>query len=141
VASATIDSVHLDYVHTGQTAPKERQKAQEVKAVAKKANKAPGIDLKAHDIVLTNAEIKFMNSAPIRTERLPSPTPTYTPPISRITKSGVRILYKNGNREIDTMIFSSSLGTKCLGVQRIMAGSKFALRFLRSDLSKQAWGA
>ena len=63
MASATIDGVHLDYVHTGQTAPKEKQKAQEVKAVAKKANKAPGIDLKARDIVLTNAEINFMDNS------------------------------------------------------------------------------
>jgi hypothetical protein len=63
VASASIDAVHLDYVHTSQTAPKEKEKVQVVKSAAKKANNAPTIELNARDLELTNSEIKFINNA------------------------------------------------------------------------------
>jgi hypothetical protein len=63
VANATIDGVHLDYVHTVQSAAGETQRIDAVKTEAAKVNNAPGIELTAHEVVLTHSELKFLNEA------------------------------------------------------------------------------
>src|SRR5579862_721290 len=63
VATATIDGVHLDYVHTEQSAAAETSRIRTVKNAAAKVNNAPGIELKAHEVVLTNSTLKFINNA------------------------------------------------------------------------------
>ncbi|MFZ0676239.1 DUF748 domain-containing protein [Candidatus Binatus sp.] len=63
VETATIDGVHLDYVHTAQTAAAETSRIRTVKNAAAKVNNAPGIELKAHEVVLTNSTLKFINNA------------------------------------------------------------------------------
>ncbi len=63
VANATIDGVHLDYVHTSQSAAGETRRLDAVKTEAAKVNNAAGIELTAHEIVLTHSELKFLNEA------------------------------------------------------------------------------
>jgi hypothetical protein len=63
VETATIDGVHLDYVHTAQTAAAETSRIRTVKNAAAKVNNTPGIELKAHEVVLTNSTLKFINNA------------------------------------------------------------------------------
>jgi hypothetical protein len=61
VESATIEGIHLDYVHTSQSAAGEAGRIDTVKADAAKVNNAPGVQLKAHEIALTHSEVKFIN--------------------------------------------------------------------------------
>lgn len=63
VETATIDGVHLDYVHTSQSAADETSRIHIVKTAAAKVNNAPGIELKAHEVLLTNSTLKFINNA------------------------------------------------------------------------------
>jgi hypothetical protein len=63
VDTATIDGVHLDYVHTAQSAAEETSRLHTVKTAAAKVNNAPGIDLKARELLLTNSTLKFINNA------------------------------------------------------------------------------
>ena len=63
VANAGIDGIHLDYVHTAESAAAETGRMSTVKAEAAKVNNAPGVQLKAHEVVLTNSELKFLNDA------------------------------------------------------------------------------
>ena len=63
VANATIDGVHLDYVHTVQSAAGETKRIDAVKNEAAKVNNAPGIELTAHEVLLTHSELKFLNQA------------------------------------------------------------------------------
>ncbi len=63
VANALIDGIHLDYVHTEQSAAAETGRMNTVKAEAAKVNNAPGVQLKAHEVVLTNSELKLLNDA------------------------------------------------------------------------------
>ncbi len=63
VANATIDGVHLDYVHTTQSAADETKRIATVKTEAAEVNNAPGLDLTAHEVVLTHSEVKFLNEA------------------------------------------------------------------------------
>jgi len=61
VENATIDGIHLDYVHTSQSAAGETGRIDTVKVEAAKVNNAPGVQLKAHEVVLTHSELKFIN--------------------------------------------------------------------------------
>jgi Domain of Unknown Function (DUF748) len=63
VDNAAIDGIHLDYVHTSQSATGESNRIAVVKADAAKVNNAPGLQLKAREIALTNSELKFINDA------------------------------------------------------------------------------
>ena len=63
VDTATIDGIHLDYVHTSQSAAGETSRMDTVKNAAAKVNNAPGIELKAREVVLTNSTLKFFNNA------------------------------------------------------------------------------
>jgi len=63
VENASIDGIHLDYVHTSQSAADEASRIKTVKTAAAKVNNAPGIELKAHEVVLTNSTLKFFNNA------------------------------------------------------------------------------
>lgn len=63
VANAGIDGIHLDYVHTSQSATAETGRMSTVKAEAAKVNNAPGVQLKAHEVFLTNSELKFINDS------------------------------------------------------------------------------
>ena len=63
VDNATIDGIHLDYVHTSQTATAESSRMKIVKADAAKVNNAPGVQLRAREVALTNSELKFLNNS------------------------------------------------------------------------------
>lgn len=63
VANATIDGIHLDYVRTSQSAAGETNRIAIVKTDAAKINNAPGVQLKAREVALTNSELKFLNEA------------------------------------------------------------------------------
>jgi hypothetical protein len=63
VENATIDGIHLDYVHTSQSAASESQRIDTVKTTAAKVNNAPGLLLEVHEVVLTHSELKFLNDA------------------------------------------------------------------------------
>ena len=58
-----IDGIHLDYVHTSQSATGETNRIAVVKADAAKVNNARGVQLKAREVALTNSELKFINDA------------------------------------------------------------------------------
>ena len=63
VDNANIDGIHLDYVHTSQSAAGESSRLQTVKADAAKVNNAAGVQLRAREVALTNSELKFLNDA------------------------------------------------------------------------------
>ena len=63
IENALIDGIHLDYVHTSQTATGEQSRIDVVKQDAAKVNNAPGVELKAHEVALTNSELKFINES------------------------------------------------------------------------------
>jgi hypothetical protein len=63
VDTAAIDGIHLDYVHTSQSATAESNRVAVVKADAAKVNNAAGVQLKAREVALTNSELKFINDA------------------------------------------------------------------------------
>jgi len=63
VDNAAIDGVHLDYVHTSQSAADETRRIDTAKAQAERVNNAPSVTLKAREVVLTNSELKFLNEA------------------------------------------------------------------------------
>ncbi len=63
VDNAAIDGIHLDYVHTSQSAAGETKRIAVVKADAAKVNNAPGVQLKAREVALTNSELKFIDDA------------------------------------------------------------------------------
>lgn len=63
VANATIDGIHLDYVRTSQSAAGETNRIAIVQTDAAKINNAPGVQLKAREVALTNSELKFLNEA------------------------------------------------------------------------------
>ncbi len=63
VDNAAIDGIHLDYVHTSQSAAAESNRIAIVKADAAKVNNAPGVLLKAREVSLTNSELKFIDDA------------------------------------------------------------------------------
>ena len=63
VDNATIDGIHLDYVHTSQTATAESSRMKIVKADAAKVNNAPGLQLRAREVALTNSDLKFLNNS------------------------------------------------------------------------------
>lgn len=63
VDNAAIDGIHLDYVHTSQSAAGETKRIAIVKTDAAKVNNAPGVQLKARDVALTNSELKFIDDA------------------------------------------------------------------------------
>lgn len=63
VDNAAIDGIHLDYVHTSQSAAGETKRIAIVKTDAAKVNNAPGVQLKAREVALTNSELKFIDDA------------------------------------------------------------------------------
>ena len=63
IENATIDGIHLDYVHTSQSATGETNRMAIVKTDAAKVNNAPGVQLKAREIAFTNSELKFINDS------------------------------------------------------------------------------
>ncbi len=63
VENAAIDGIHLDYVHTSQSAAGESNRIDAAKKAAAKVNNTPGVQLKAREVVLTNSELKFLNES------------------------------------------------------------------------------
>jgi hypothetical protein len=61
--SAAIQGVHLDYIHTAQTAPVEREAAQKVQEKAQEVSNAPGILLRADQLSIVRSDIGFVNKA------------------------------------------------------------------------------
>jgi hypothetical protein len=63
VDNAGIDGIHLDYVHTAQSAAGETERIDTVKTEAAKINNKPSVMLKAREVELTNSDLKFLNEA------------------------------------------------------------------------------
>lgn len=63
VDEATADGVHLDYVHTSQTASAETQRMNIVKTTAAKVTNAPDTVLDVHQVSLVHSELKFIDDA------------------------------------------------------------------------------
>lgn len=60
---ASIDRLQVDYIHTAQTAVVEQRRAQQVKQAAKEVSNAPGVLLRADQILLTHSTLGFVNRA------------------------------------------------------------------------------
>jgi hypothetical protein len=60
---ADVRGLRLDYVHTAQTAPVEKARAQQVKRVAQEASNAPGLLIRADRVNVTKSQIGFVNRA------------------------------------------------------------------------------
>ncbi len=56
-------ALHLDYVHTAQSAPAETERAKAVKQAAAKVTNAPDVLLKVHQVSFIHSELKFMEEA------------------------------------------------------------------------------
>jgi hypothetical protein len=63
VDNAAINGIHLDYVHTSQSAVAEANRIDTAKAYAAKVNNAPAVQLKAREVVLTDSDFEFLNDA------------------------------------------------------------------------------
>lgn len=63
VDEATIAGIHLDYVHTAQTATAEKQTVETVKKTASKVTNAPDVDLKARVVNFVHSELKYQDDA------------------------------------------------------------------------------
>ena len=63
VDDAVATGVHLDYVHTSQTATAETDRMNIVKTVAAKVTNAPDTVLDVHQVKLVNSELKFLDEA------------------------------------------------------------------------------
>jgi hypothetical protein len=63
VQEATIDGIHLDYVHTAQTATTEKQNVETVKKTASKVTNAPDVELNAREVNFVHSELKYMDES------------------------------------------------------------------------------
>jgi hypothetical protein len=63
VAEATVDGVHLDYVHTAQSATAETERVKVVKEAASKVTNAPDVLLKIHQVNLIHSDIKYLDES------------------------------------------------------------------------------
>jgi hypothetical protein len=63
VQEATIDGIHLDYVHTAQTAPEEKKTVETVKKTASKVANSPDVDLKAREVNFVHSELKYLDES------------------------------------------------------------------------------
>jgi hypothetical protein len=63
VGEATVDGVHLDYVHTAESAPAETERVKVVKEAAAKVTNERNVLLKVHQVSLINSDIKFLDEA------------------------------------------------------------------------------
>ncbi|MGH7305391.1 MAG: DUF748 domain-containing protein, partial [Candidatus Rokuibacteriota bacterium] len=63
LSRASIDGIHVDYVHTAPTAGAERETRQQVAAVAKAANNAPDLLVRINELRLTKSTVGFVNKA------------------------------------------------------------------------------
>ena len=57
------DGIHLDYVHTSQSAPGETQRLNTAKQAAADVNNAPGLVLKVREVQPVHSEFKFLDDA------------------------------------------------------------------------------
>src|SRR5258708_26820692 len=57
------DGIHLDYVHTAQTATAEKQTVETVKKTAVKVVNEPDVDLKAREVNFVHSELKYLDEA------------------------------------------------------------------------------
>jgi len=60
---ATIDGIHVDYVHTGPTAVAERETREKAAATAKEASNAPDLLVRIDELRLTKSTVGFVNKA------------------------------------------------------------------------------
>ena len=60
---ATIDGIHVDYVHTAPTAAAEREQRGKAAAVAKQASNAPDLVVRINELRLTRSTVGFVNKA------------------------------------------------------------------------------
>ena len=60
---ATIDGIHVDYVHTAPTAAAEREQRGQAAAVAKQAANAPDLVVRISELRLTRSTVGFVNKA------------------------------------------------------------------------------
>ena len=60
---ATIDGIHVDYVHTGPTAVAERETREKAAAAAKEASNAPDLRVRIDELRLTKSTVGFVNKA------------------------------------------------------------------------------
>lgn len=63
VAEATVDGVHLDYVHTAQSATAETERVKVVKQEASKVTNAPDVLLKVDQVNLVHSYIKYLDES------------------------------------------------------------------------------
>jgi len=63
VAEATVDGIHLDYVHTAQTATAEKQTVETVKKTASRVANEPDVDLKAREFNFAHSKLKYIDDA------------------------------------------------------------------------------
>ena len=61
--NATLEGVHVEYVHTARTAGVERERARQAKAAAKKVDNAPDVLVRIGELHLTKSTIGFVNKA------------------------------------------------------------------------------
>jgi hypothetical protein len=60
---ATIDGIHVEYVHTAPTAAAEREQRGKAAAVAKQASNAPDLVVRISELRLTRSTVGFVNKA------------------------------------------------------------------------------
>jgi hypothetical protein len=60
---ATIDGIHVDYVHTAPTAVAERETREKAAAAAKEASNAPDLLVRIDELRLTKSTVGFVNKA------------------------------------------------------------------------------
>jgi len=63
LTQATIDGIHVDYVHTAPTAGAERETRQKAAAAAKEASNAPDLLVRINELHLTKSTVGFVNKA------------------------------------------------------------------------------
>jgi len=63
LTQATIDGIHVDYVHTGSTAVAERETREKAAAAAKEASNAPDLRVRIDELRLTKSTVGFVNKA------------------------------------------------------------------------------
>jgi uncharacterized protein DUF748 len=60
---ATIDGIHVDYLHTGPTAAAERETRQKAAGAAREASNAPDLLVRISELRLTKSTVGFVNKA------------------------------------------------------------------------------
>jgi hypothetical protein len=70
LTSATLEGVHVEYVHTARTAAAERGRTRQVKAAAKKVDNKPGVLVRVGEFRVVNSTVGFINKAKTPAYRL-----------------------------------------------------------------------